>query len=252
VSNPSALDDLNGSTTQFDASFSCAQGLAWLPWVGRAFPLRPPNKKLLVVGESHYFKGETPEARQADRDSYKDPKSTRIIVDGSLVNAEWPNKTFDTIPRLLFKTTEIERGRLWSECAYYNFVQRPMDWSRKERPAPDDYAAGWRTFAEVVRILEPSQCLFIGVTAANSFNQWIESQSSFAGTVCTTQKIGNTWARAANIKMAGRFMELIFVKHLGLPLNWQAWNAYLWAQHPDFLRWLEAEAYVLPAATPAP
>jgi len=114
-----------------------------------------------------------------------------------------------------------------------------------ERPSWDDYVAGWKVFAEVVRIIQPSHCVFIGVTAANSFNHWIASQNVFSGNVSVTEKISGTWARVGKLEVAGATTELIFVKHLGLPVSWSRWNDYLKAKHTDFMNWMAAEFYTI-------
>jgi hypothetical protein len=111
-----------------------------------------------------------------------------------------------------------------------------------------DYLAGWNIFGEVVKIIQPSHCVFLGVTAANSFNHWIATQNSFASNVSVTQKLGGTWARKAKLEGAGVNTELIFVKHLGLPFSWSKWNNYLHVQHPDFMEWLGCESYAIRAA----
>jgi hypothetical protein len=235
------------ASTQFDADLGRLDGLTWLPWIGRSFHERPIQQRLLVVGESHYFHGKTPEERETNRQKWLVyPNYTRDVVCECLINCEWPNRTLDTIPRLLFRTTEIDRVRLWADSAYYNIVQRMMDYARDgspERPSWDDFLAGWKIFGEVVKIIQPSHCVFIGVTAANSFNQWIVTQNEFVSNVTTTQKLGGTWARTAKLEGAGVNTELIFVKHLGLPFSWSKWNDYLHAQHPDFMKWLGAESY---------
>lgn len=173
------------STNEYDASFNAIPGLTWSPWVGQRYSERPPQKRLLVIGESHYYSGETPAERQANREKWLIyPQYTRDVVSESLVNYEWTTRTLDTIPKLLFKTADIDRHRLWADSAYYNFVQRMMDYKQDgspERPTWDDYVAGWRVFAEVVKVIRPSHCVFIGVTAANSFNQWIANQNVFTG-----------------------------------------------------------------------
>jgi hypothetical protein len=240
--------ELDKATTQYDAEFRDVNGLTWLPWVGQRFSERPQNQRLLVVGESHYFqKGDTPEQHQANRDAYNtDLQRTREVVSGVLINQQpgWGRiKTLVTIPKLLFKTTEIDHRRLWADAAYYNFVQKAMDISQKERPAGDDFVTGWRVFGKVVKIIQPSHCVFIGVTAAKSFNHWIATQDIFTSNVSATQKLGGTWARMARLEGAGVNTELIFVKHLGLPFSWSKWNDYLLAQHPDFMKWLLAESY---------
>jgi len=232
--------DLNESTTKYDAAFREVRGLTWLPWAGRDFPDRPPHQRLLVVGESHYYNGKTPEEREANREKWlKYPNYTRECVSEQLVNHEWENgnKTFDTLPKLLFKTFDIDHPRLWGDSAYYNIVQRMMDYGQDgnpERPTWNDYTAGWGIFAEVARIIQPSHCLFIGVEAANFFT---------LGTVSRTQRVGRTWARTAKAEIAGTTIQLIFVQHLGKYFSWSQWHDYLQALHPDLMRWLGSEAY---------
>lgn len=227
---------LDESATRHDADFQRVQGLTWLPWIGHRFSERPPHQRLLVVGESHYFRGDTPEKRQSEREAcLKDPKTTRDVVSEALVSRDWTTKTLDNIPKLLFKTTEIDHPRLWSDCAFYNFVQRPMDYNQEERPAWEDFVAGWRVFAEVVRTIQPSHCLFIGVAAANSF--------SLGEAATRTQQVGRTWARMARFDLGSRTVQLIFVQHLGKYFSWSQWHDYLYAQHPDFMGWLAAESY---------
>lgn len=229
---------LDEATTRFDNNFQRIQGLTWLPWVGQNFPERLQDKRLLVVGESHYYKGETPEKLQANRESYKDPKSTRDIVSEQLVNCCWEggNKTLDAIPKLLFKTKtqEIDRPRLWADSAYYNFVQRPMNHNVEEQPTSGDFVLGWKVLAEVIGIIQPSHCLFIGVTSANHFN---------LGNITRHEKVGGVWPRVAKIEIAGTTTELIFVHHLGRCKNVALWHDYLQNHHTSFTGWLGAESY---------
>jgi hypothetical protein len=159
----------------------------------------------------------------------------------------------DTIPKVLFKTADVDRIKVWGSSAYYNLVQRMMDYMQDgspERPTWDDYLTGWKVFGEVVKIIQPSHCFCIGVTAANSFNHWIANQNVFTGNVILTEKIGGTWARSGRLETAGTSTELIFVKHLGLPFSWIQWHDYLQNQHPVFMSWLEAEAYAINRIVP--
>jgi hypothetical protein len=237
------------STNEFDAAFRIVPELTWLPWVGQHFAGRPLDKRLLVVGESHYYNGETPHERQTNREKWLVyPQYTREVVSESLVNNDWSTRTLDTIPKVLLKTGNFDPVNLWGACSYYNFVQRMMDYMKEggpERPSWEDYLKGWNVFSQVVSIIQPSHCFFIGVTAANSFNQWITSQNTFAGSITSTRKIGGTWARAATVEVAGRKISLIFVKHLGLPLSWSEWHDYLQVQHPDLMNWLGAEGFAI-------
>jgi len=231
------------SSTQYDTAFSKIQNLTWLPWVGSNFFQRPAHKRLLVVGESHYFKNQA-ECEERSKDTIY----TRDVVSESLVDYEWTTPTLNNIPKLLFmkSSIEIDRARLWGDSAYYNFIQRPVDYNRDglpERPTPDDFITGWQTFIEVVRIIQPSHCLFIGVTAANSFNHAMSSPNlSFVPVVCT-KKVGRTWARKARLEIDGTTTELCFVQHTGKYFRCSLWHDYLEADQPGLMNWLDAESY---------
>jgi len=227
--------DLNEATTQYDDAFRKISGLTWLPWVGQRFFERPPHQRLLVVGESHYFRGNTPEKRQADREEYlKFSHWTKQQVSDSHIKREWTTPTLTNIPKLLFNTSEIDHPRFWGDSAYYNFVQRPMDYHEKERPTPNDFVTGWKIFEEVVKIVQPSDCLFIGVTAANFFN---------LGGVSLHEIIDGVRPRVAKLESAGTTTKLIFVHHLGRCKSLSQWHDYLLAQHTDFMNWLGTESY---------
>ena len=64
----------NNYDDKFDDQFRSIQGLHWLPWIGKDYLKVPPEKKLLIVGESHYVpKGDDPE-------DYDDDLWTRRLI----------------------------------------------------------------------------------------------------------------------------------------------------------------------------
>jgi hypothetical protein len=238
--------NLNEATNQYDDAFDQIQGLKWRPWVGQRFSARLRHQRLLVVGESHYFAGDTPEKRQADRDGYEDRQFTKIMVTENGYNT----KTWNNIPLLLFKISEIDRSKFWGDCAYYNFVQRPMDKDgqpdgKPERPTENDFVTGWRVFAEVVNTIQPSHCLFIGVSTSDYFNSSMAILNLSSENITWPQKVGRTWARTAKLKLAGTTTELIFIQHLGKYFSWLKWHDYLQIQHKDFMSWLGVESYFI-------
>jgi hypothetical protein len=225
------------SSTLYDVEFNAIAGLTWLPWVGENFSRRSQKQRLLVIGESHYYRGTTPEELETNRKSYlADRQTTRDIVSEQLVNHEWEggNRTLDAIPKLLFNTHQIDHGRLWADSAYYNFVQRPMNWSVNENPCPNDFTDGWKVFVDVIGLLKPSHCLFIGVSAANHFN---------LGLVTRHEKVGGVWPRSVNFDAMEVTAKLIFVHHLGRCKCVGEWHDYLRTQHSDFMNWLGTESY---------
>lgn len=237
--------------SRYDDAFSTVQNLTWLPWTGSSFPQRAADKKLLVVGESHYFwRAVTPEEILAERNKPKDPQETRSMVTEALVDREWSTPTLDAIPKLLFETREIDRARFWSDSAFYNFVQRHMHYKKgnPERPTGDDFVSGWKVFIEVVRILQPSHCLFIGVSAAYSFDDCMRTQNVSFVPAVWTQRISRTWGRKAKIEIDGKTTELCFVQHAGKYFSWKKWHVYLLTIHPELMIWLNAESYTTQTA----
>jgi hypothetical protein len=235
------------STVEHDASFRAVSGLTWLPWVGRKFSQRASDTRLLIVGESHYVRADSEEQLNIIRSQHLEASGyTREIVSECLLNADWPNKTLDNIPKVLFKSPTYDRARFWADTAFYNFVQRPMHYNQEgqpERPSWDDFVMGWRVFLDVIRIIQPSQCLFIGVEASRSFDFCMTAAGVPFTPITWPGKIGRTWARTARVDLEGGSIELLFVQHLGKYFSWIRWHDHLRSQHPEFMGWLAAEQY---------
>lgn len=252
------------SSEHYDAAFKNVKGLVWLPWVGDNYPNRPPTKRLLIVPESHYVKaggGEDDHVRRKQLEKLRkqhttDKRYTRAVVSGYCVNDSWGcyNRTLDGIPKTLFGTIEIDRERFWSDAAFYNFVQRPMDYQRQggpEQATLEDFSSAWLVFSEVIKILEPSHCLFFGVRASNTFNA-IVIDSGIAGQVVTRrEQINNVWPREAAIEVDNRMVPLTFLKHPAKFFSPGEWNRYLTAHHSALMKWIREERYFGPTSTPS-
>jgi hypothetical protein len=237
------------STNYFDSAFREIQGLTWLPWIGQRFRERLRPKRLLIVGESHYVRAKSADQLQNVLQEHLNyPNLTRDVVSECLVSAEWRNRTLDTLPKLLFRTASIDRERLWSDTAFYNFIQRPMHYNQDgqpERPTLSDFVSAWKVFSDLVRVIQPSYCLFIGVEAANSFNHAMTTLGHSFIEVARTQQVGRTYARTAKLDAGDMSTELFFVQHLGKFFSWSRWHEHLKFQHADFMSWLEVESYPL-------
>ena len=242
--------DLEVFTREYDPSFSSIPNLTWRPWVGVDFPSCPPTHRLLIVGESHYAWVASPEQLEEHRKRhFANPDYTREVIAESAINEEWTNNTLRTIPKLLFRTGAIDRKRFWSATAYYNFIQTQLPYYNRggspERPSSSDFELGWQIFIQVVRAIRPSHCLFIGVTAANSFNASMHRQSEIHfKDVRITVKIGKVAARRAELEVDGQSVDLCFVQHCGKFFSWQRWHDYLLTEHPDMMNWLLKRPYL--------
>lgn len=227
-------------TTQFDKQFKLIDELAWRPWVGKNYEASE-SPRILIVGESHYDKpdkkyefGETPQ-------SWKD--YTREIILESCINNDWSASTYENVQRLLHGNSKVDRCRYWSDISYYNIVQRIMDGTKNEQPSTQDFEQGWKAFVEVVKVLKPDHCLFIGVAASNHFNDSMTSlKQNFDGAV-RMEKVGRYVPRTARIRVDDLDIPITFVKHAGSYFSWQSWRAFLQRQCPEMMKTIADRNY---------
>jgi hypothetical protein len=222
------------SATTFDDDFK--RNLRWLPWVGACFSNRPQDQKLLIVGESHYAESKEVESRE------KDSSYTRKVVLRQFEKNRDKKRdnTLRALPRLLGSPSPLDTERLWKDVAFYNFVQRVMK-TRKKRPRKSDLETGWVVFADLVQIIQPSHCLFLGVKTAKSFNRLDCSRISILQAVKSTKRIGRSRARSGTIQVFGKPIELCFIQHPGSYFKSESWREYLRDNHRGLLKCLNEE-----------
>lgn len=245
------------SSTKYDPLFKNIGGLAWFPWVGANYPKRLRAKRLLIVAESHYVKAGRCEDSPTRREKLAklldihlaDKGYTRSVVSEYCVNDAWGchNRTLDAIPKTLFETLDIDRERFWGDTAFYNFVQRPMDYERQggaEQATWKDFFSAWSVFAEIVEILMPSHCLFFGVRASTAFDAAVIESGRGGRAIAYSDKLNNVFPREAAIQGRDEPIPVTFIKHPARYFSSTRWNSYLTARHPALMQWIESEAYL--------
>lgn len=190
------------------------RGLKWLPWVGKNYS--SSKHKVLVVGESHY-------GDENNKNVWEDTDSTRACIDEVMYASLWRNRTYTNITHLL-KGEKYNDPVLWDNIAYYNFIQELMI-TRKQRPS--DYYSAWEPFLKILQILKPDFVLFIGVTAANSFNAYMEDHEIAHSPIKFTESINNVEPRLATINENGINIDLYFIKHCGMGFTVDSWYNFL-------------------------
>ncbi len=215
--------------TQFDSLFEqarCRSGLAWYPWVGKHYAAASP--RILVIGESHY------ENKIEKLQQWQDAKSTRQCIVESCVNEEWSNRTWSNMTYALVGTTVFNKCGLWEHIAYYNFVQRLMDYAtQQERPNGNDFIQGWKSFISVVRTLKPDYCIFVGVSAANWFYYMMSELGVEFSPVELLSPINRTRPRKAQVVVDGKNIPLLFMRHSGRYFTWSLWHKLLQSELPE-------------------
>lgn len=115
------------SSTQQDSELKSIFDLSWLPWIGTEYFKN--NNRLLIIGESQYAQGETAIAYKEDLNRVSGIDFTRNAVLQTQIQNHYKHPALDNLLKALFGNGSIDKAKLWKNIAFYNFVQRVMDYS---------------------------------------------------------------------------------------------------------------------------
>lgn len=218
----------------YDDQFESIKGLSWLPWVGANYG--ESSIKILLVGESHYVETDEEKTRATNN-----PLVTRWVIEESIIDRDWTAKTYDNLHRTLLGCSSIsdiykryDISEMWSNLSYYNFIQKPMEYNSElqQRPSWEDWCFGWMVFSNVINILKPTVCLFVGVSASDAFND-MKNRASLRGEIEKDDPISNCAPRYAKLNCDGDDFKAIFVRHAGGAYSWEKWHRYLAGKIPN-------------------
>jgi len=151
---------------------------------------------------------------------------TRDVVKESPVDHDWLNKMFENFHRAIFLNESFKADVFWESIAFYNFVQRPMDYTYKERPSYNDFYKGWSVFLSVIDILKPTDCIFIGVAASNTFSQSMSMLGADAFGVEWLEGQGAS-ARRFTIRRNWGDLTPICIRHTSSYFSYEWWHEFL-------------------------
>lgn len=228
-------------TNQFDKDFLGVSTLKWLPWVGENYPSLSTSQKTLIIGESHYYE---PDEGEQSYNKHQDNTYTRKVIKDVAIGREYrtyPNgaaKIFPNFHRTIFANDTFDSSILWENVCFYNFIQDPMN-TKLGRPKEADYKKGWATFSEVLNILQPSTCLFLGNSCASFLPQNFTHDTTIKHALSDDGWLNRTASRKAMLQLAsGQDVKLKFIKHPSRFYSWKQWNGHLKEKHGDLLHWL--------------
>lgn len=218
---------MNAKTDIYNSSFEKLNELTWFPWIGSNYTKGINGKRLLLVGESHYTEDENGTFDQECYDDYiNDKNSTQKIIE-SIIDQKEERIIFKNTYKSLLGTDDIDKEIFWSNVSYYNFIQRPME-TKKERPAPADYRHGWNVFHELLKIIKPTHCLFLGSSGSRFLYPTLSEKENINITIDQwDKKIGRYYGKIAQINYEDATTDLTFIKHPSAYFVWQEWNEYL-------------------------
>jgi len=227
----------------YDNKLQAIEKLKWLPWVGVNFPDNSPEGKLLIVGESHYCPKSDPiSTRNLIKKHEKNPIFTREIIWECPIWGEWRNRTLENIAKVLLGATKSNHQELWKGIAFYNIIQKILEYSdQPERPTPHDFALGWDIFIKIIKIIKPSQCIFLGTEASHSMSQAMQLNDVSFSAPTRREKIGRCWGYRATLKIENYELPIIFIQHPGKYFSPTAWHDYLKRELPELMAKIQAE-----------
>lgn len=241
-------DDYDLGSTVFDKQFERIEGLTWLPWVGHNY--MNSERRVLVVAESHYVNGDSENIELLKDQTVEDRLTTRGCVAECPIGNKWQNNMYDNLHRCLFGRSDLhgfDGETLWNNLAFYNFIQKPMDYTgdecEKERPLWSDFYDGWRIFLEVVKIIKPTDCLFVGVSASNTFNQYMSDHNLEYSSVEHFDVNSNVNGRRHSITIGENTLQIVGIKHTSHHFSWEKWNQFLMEKAPLMVGYLNDLVY---------
>ena len=229
---------------QHDSELNNIPILSWLPWIGSEYFKN--NNRLLIIGESQYAQGETAIAYKEDLTRVSGIDFTRNAVLQTQIQNHYKHPALDNLLKALFGNGSIDKEKLWKSIAFYNFVQRVMDYSsfdskKTEQPTITDFDEGWKVFVEVVKILKPTDCIFIGVSAATPFERMMDQLNIKRSNRIAHDKIGNTNPISASIEIDGYSTNISFIRHSSAYFSPEEWHPFLEEQHGNIIHELKAK-----------
>jgi len=165
--------------------------IVFAPYYGALYSKSPV--RLLIVGESHY--GEF----DSNDDTYE---ATRNVV-RMWQSRDWAVRFLTIAARILSgqRAWEIDRQTVFSEIAFYNFVQFPMP-TVHHRPTQAQARASWAAFREVLETYDPTHILVTGTGFLWSNmppSDWNSDEITFADVSIRRREYRTRSGRAAAI-----------------------------------------------------
>lgn len=130
------------------------------PWVGKNYSIGFKDKKILVLGESHYDESETINS-----------DLTRWVINDIVYNpgGQTYRATFTCFERAMVgrPMTQKEREEFWESVIFYNYLQFPTEGPRSI-PKPEYWSESADAFVELLETYMPDLIIVWGARLYNA------------------------------------------------------------------------------------
>ena len=221
-------DYINLCDNHYNVEFDNVKSLGRYPWIGINYS--KSDYRVLILGDSHYTVDNKGNYCEKEYNRCKATKDyTREIV-RCVINDGCEGKPTWTMYRNLINTftsyTPEEVKYLWSKVAFYNFIKEPMK-QINQVPTNEECKIGWQCFNEVVDILKPDFCLFVGIRS----NREIDTINSIGGKYIIEkdkEMCNNSSSHYGEIETKERTKTRFrIIKHTSSYYSPEAWYQYL-------------------------
>jgi hypothetical protein len=213
-------------------------GLNYLPYIGCKVPDLPPDKRLIILGESCYAWKDNAEEIAVDPMHIRKNVYDHMFDSGFFTNIVKAVTGYE-------KITKEQREKFWELTMFHNLVTTPMT-NNKQRPSEHDYEKGWNAFWELQKVLRPSACIMLGTDKVkiNTFVSALHTKIHFIDNKelnLQYPKIGRYYAKVLDVPMHDEIVKFIFIKHPSSYFIWKNWHDLLKIHLVELLNYYQYE-----------
>ena len=226
----------------FDSQFDKIENLTWYPWIGKDYALS--NRRILIVGDSHYAIDDNSNFDEECYNNFLSDKNNTRDYAFLYMKAE-KEHSFNRNLRLCLLNIDDKTllKSLWSKIAFYEFIQEPMKQiGRNGKPTVEQYKIAWNVFVKLVEIIEPTDCIFIGVRSETCFDYCMNQLDIIHRPIVNMpEKINGTPPREAFIQLSNKHnLRLLFIKHTSRGFFYSDWHEFLKKEMPEAMKFLNS------------
>lgn len=221
------------SDKQFDSQFDKVANLTHYPWIGSGYASAP--KRVLIMGHSHYAK-DGKEFSQEEYDiNISNKEYTRGIISCAIEKGGW---NFHKYLQKTFLYEDMKAHDFWSKIASYNFIQEPM----KEVIANASLSCNeiaWKCFADVVQIIKPDICIFVGKKYCAGMNVLDQKDVTYS-VKSFDEKINRTNPMSGELQFKdGYRLPFYMIHHTSMLYSPQLWHDFLNKEIPEVVSFFD-------------
>lgn len=228
------------SDKQFDSQFDKVENLVHYPWIGCNYA--SASKRVLIMGDSHYTVNDEGKFCPEEYDRcVTDKEYTRGIINCAIVNCaiekgSW--KFHTNLQKTFLDESDIDVEGFWNKIASYNFIQEPMKGTH-EVPSLADYETAWKCLADVVQIIKPDVCIFVGLRNAKGINVLDETDVKYS-IQTLDERISNSSPIRGELQFAdGYQLPFYMIHHTSMGYSPQLWYDFLNKEIPEVVSFLD-------------